>query len=108
MKWAVAQGYRQDDPVGEAIGAALPNRAACKSTCGRCRTATSRRRIAAGAAQALAFLWSSPAAAATFAASAVDFGTMFRTGVVTIVLTSIVVIVLSTILVPAFGAYTLR
>ena len=24
MKWAVAQGYRQDNPAGEAIGAALP------------------------------------------------------------------------------------
>ena len=24
MRWAVAQGYRQDNPAGEAIGAALP------------------------------------------------------------------------------------
>ena len=28
MKWAVAQGYRQDDPAGPAISAALPRRAA--------------------------------------------------------------------------------
>ena len=26
MKWAVAQGYRQDNPAGEAITAALPKR----------------------------------------------------------------------------------
>ena len=25
MKWAVAEGYREDNPAGEAIGAALPN-----------------------------------------------------------------------------------
>ena len=25
MKWAVAKGYRQDDPTGDAISAALPN-----------------------------------------------------------------------------------
>ena len=24
MKWAVANGHRQDNPAGEAIGAALP------------------------------------------------------------------------------------
>ena len=64
--------------------------------------------IIAGTAQALMLPWSSPTAATTFAAGAVRFGTMFRTGLVTTLLTSIVVIVLSTILVPAFGAYTLR
>ena len=26
MKWAVAEGYREDNPAGEAIGAALPNK----------------------------------------------------------------------------------
>ena len=31
MKWAVAQGYRQDNPAGDVIGAALPkNGAVCK------------------------------------------------------------------------------
>ena len=31
MKWAVAQGYRQDNPAGEAIGAALPKNGVAKS-----------------------------------------------------------------------------
>jgi len=62
-------------------------------------------RIIAGTAQAVAFPWSSPAAAATFAVGAVGLGTMFRVGVVATVLTSIVVIVLSTILVPALQAF---
>ena len=65
-------------------------------------------RIIAGAAHALVLPWSSPTAAATFAAGAVGFGTMFRTGVVATVLTSIAIVVLSTILVPAFGAYTVQ
>ena len=30
MKWAVAQGYRPDNPAGDAIGAALPNNGAAK------------------------------------------------------------------------------
>lgn len=30
MKWAVAQGYRQDNPAGDAIGAALPRNGAAK------------------------------------------------------------------------------
>ena len=30
MRWAVAQGYRQDNPAGDAIGAALPKSAAPK------------------------------------------------------------------------------
>ena len=65
-------------------------------------------RIIAGTAHSLVLPWSAPTAAATFAAGAVGLGTMFRTGVVATVLTSIAIIVLSTILVPAFGAYTLR
>lgn len=65
-------------------------------------------RIIAGTAHALMLPWSSPTAAATFAAGAVGFGTMFRTGVVATVLTSIAIVVLSTILVPAFGAFTVR
>ena len=63
-------------------------------------------RIIAGTAQAVAFPWSSPAAAATFAFGAVGFGTMFRVGLVATVLTSIVVIVLSMILVPVMQAFT--
>ncbi len=31
MKWAVAQGYRQDNPAGEAIGAALPRQNGSKN-----------------------------------------------------------------------------
>ena len=27
MKWAVAQGYRNDNPTGDAVAAALPKRA---------------------------------------------------------------------------------
>ncbi len=65
-------------------------------------------RIIAGSAHALVLPWSSPTAAATFAAGAVGLGTMVRTGVVATVLTSIAIIVLSTILVPAFGASTVR
>ena len=65
-------------------------------------------RIIAGTAHALVLPWSSATTAATFAAGAVGFGTMFRTGVVATVLTSIAIIVLSTILVPAFGAYTVQ
>ena len=65
-------------------------------------------RIIAGTAHALMLPWSSPTAAATFAAGAVGFGTMFRTGVVATVLTSIAIIVLSTILVPAFQAFSLQ
>ena len=30
MKWAVAQGYRQDNPAGDAIGAALPKNGASR------------------------------------------------------------------------------
>ena len=30
MKWAVAQGYRQDNPAGDAIGAALPKNGVAK------------------------------------------------------------------------------
>ena len=63
-------------------------------------------RIIAGTAQAVAFPWSSPAAAATFAFGAVGFGTMFRIGLVATILTSIVVIVLSMILVPAMQAFS--
>ena len=63
-------------------------------------------RIIAGTAQAVAFPWSSPAAAATFAFGAVGFGTMFRIGLVATILTSIVVIALSMILVPALQAFT--
>ena len=63
-------------------------------------------RIIAGTAQAVAFPWSSPAAAATFAFGAVGFGTMFRIGLVATILTSIVVIALSMILVPAMQAFT--
>ena len=65
-------------------------------------------RIIAGTAHALVLPWSSPTAAATFAAGAVGLGTMFRTGVVATVLTSIAIVVLSTILVPAFGAHTVQ
>ena len=65
-------------------------------------------RMIAGAAHSLALPWSAPTAAATFAAGAVGFGTMVRTGVVATVLTSIAIIVLSTILVPAFGAFTVE
>ncbi len=65
-------------------------------------------RIIAGTAHSLALPWSAPTAAATFAAGAVGFGTMFRTGVVATVLTSVAIVVLSTILVPAFGAYTVQ
>ena len=108
-------GLREQEKDGHPV----PSSGVERRTCGepprvRASAATARvhtpvlARIIAGTVQALALLWSSPAAAATFAAGAVDFGTMFRTGVVTIVLTSIVVIVLRTILVPAFGAYTLR
>ena len=63
-------------------------------------------RIIPGTAQAVAFPWSSPASAATFAFGAVGFGTMFRVGFVTTVLTSVVVIVLSMILVPALQAFS--
>ena len=63
-------------------------------------------RIIAGTAQAVAFPWSSPASAATFAFGAVGFGTMFRVGLVATVLSSIIVIVLSMILVPAMQAFT--
>ena len=62
-------------------------------------------RIIAGTAQAVAFPWSSPASAATFAFGAVGFGTMFRVGLVATAVTSIVVIALSMILVPALQAY---
>ena len=62
-------------------------------------------RIIAGTAQAVAFPWSSPASAATFAFGAVGFGTMFRVGLVTTVLTSSVVITLSMFLVPALQAF---
>ena len=62
-------------------------------------------RIIAGTAQAVAFPWSSPASAATFAFGAVGIGTMFRIGAVATVLTSIVVVVLSMILVPALQAF---
>ena len=65
-------------------------------------------RIIAGTAHSLVLPWSAPTAAATFAAGAVGFGTMFRTGMVATVLTSVAIIVLSTILVPAFGAYTVQ
>ena len=65
-------------------------------------------RIIAGTAHSLVLPWSAPTAAATFAAGAVGFGTMFRVGVVATVLTSIAIVVLSTILVPAFGAYAVR
>ena len=30
MKWAIAQGYRQDNPAGEAVTAALPKQAGAK------------------------------------------------------------------------------
>ena len=30
MQWAVAQGYRQDNPAGDAIGAALPKNGAVR------------------------------------------------------------------------------
>ena len=63
-------------------------------------------RIIAGTAQAVAFPWSSPASATTFAFGAVGFGTMFRVGLIATILTSIVVIVLSMILVPAMHAFT--
>ena len=62
-------------------------------------------RIIAGTAQAVAFPWSSPAPATTFAFGAVGFGTMVRVGLVATVLTSLVVIALSMILVPALHAY---
>ena len=62
-------------------------------------------RIIAGTAQAVAFPWSSPASAATFAFGAVGFATLFRVGLVATVLTSIVVIALSMILVPALQAF---
>ena len=65
-------------------------------------------RIVAGTAHAVALPWSSPTAATTFAAGAVQLGTMFRAGVAATVLTAIAVIVLSTILVPAFGAFSVR
>ena len=41
MRWAIAEGYRDDDPAGEAIGAALPRNGACPRTTGRCRMPTS-------------------------------------------------------------------
>ena len=63
-------------------------------------------RIIAGTAQAVAFPWSSPASAATFAFGAVGFGTMFRVGLVVTVLTSIVVIALSMLLVPVLQAFS--
>ena len=62
-------------------------------------------RIIAGTAQAVAFPWSSPASAATFAFGAVGFGTLFRVGLVATVLTSFVVIALSMVLVPALQAF---
>ena len=62
-------------------------------------------RIISGTAQAVAFPWSSPAPATTFAFGAVGFGTMVRVGLVATVLTSLVVIVLSMILVPALHAF---
>ena len=65
-------------------------------------------RIIAGTAHAVALPWSSPTAATTFAAGAVQLGTMFRAGVVATVLTSIVVVALSMILVPAFQAFTVQ
>ena len=65
-------------------------------------------RIIAGTAHSLVLPWSAPTAAATFAAGAIGFGTMVRVGAVTTVLTSIAIVVLSTILVPAFGAFTVR
>ena len=65
-------------------------------------------RIVAGTAHAVALPWSSPTAATTFAAGAVQLGTMFRAGVAATVLTAIAVIVLSTILVPAFAAFSVR
>ena len=43
MKWAVAQGYRDDNPAGDAIAAALPKHTGRASTIGRCRTRRSRR-----------------------------------------------------------------
>lgn len=64
-------------------------------------------RIIAGTAQAVAFPWSSPASAATFAFGAVGFGTMFRVGLVATVLTSIIVIALSMTLVPALQAFSM-
>ena len=45
MKWAVAQGFRDDNPAGDAISAALSPRPRCaSSTCGRCPTRKSGRR----------------------------------------------------------------
>ena len=63
-------------------------------------------RIIAGTAQAVAFPWSSPASAATFAFGAVGFGTMFRVGLVATVLTSLLVIALSLVLVPVLQAFS--
>ena len=38
MKWAVAQGYRSDNPASDAISAALPKTGCASSTATRCRT----------------------------------------------------------------------
>ena len=44
MKWAVAQGYRPDNPAGDALGAALPRWTPRPRTTARCHTKRSARR----------------------------------------------------------------
>ncbi len=60
MKWAVAQGYRQDNPAGDAIGAALPKTAPPKQH----HRAIPHHQVAAAVAavRATEALWSTKAA----------------------------------------------
>ena len=44
MRWAIAQGYRVDNPAGDAIGRRCPSRPASRSTTRRCPTRRSRAR----------------------------------------------------------------
>ena len=60
MKWAVAQGYRDDNPAGYAIGAALPKHGAHANTNGRWPTATLPGPCGPSATRALGLLPSWP------------------------------------------------
>jgi sodium-dependent dicarboxylate transporter 2/3/5 len=63
-------------------------------------------RIIAGTALAVAFPWAGAAAGTAFASGAINFGILFRVGIVVTFVTALVITVLSMTLVPAFGAYT--
>jgi solute carrier family 13 (sodium-dependent dicarboxylate transporter), member 2/3/5 len=63
-------------------------------------------RIIAGTALAVSFPWAGAAAGTAFAAGAIEFGTMFRVGIIATICTSIAITILSMILVPALAAFS--